>query len=216
MRFHKEGKSIIPVTLLIVSALCSFSVLQISNPVSQGLIILPSVIILGLIINFFRHPEVQSPGGENLILSPCDGKVVVMEKVENPEGMSGTYWQISVFMSPLNVHVNRMPIGGRIIRQEYRPGKYLVAWNPKSSSENEQTFFIVENKLGQIGFKQIAGALARRICWYVKEGETLKSGEEFGFIRFGSRMDILIPERAKLSTQLGEKVRGGVSILAEL
>ena len=130
--------------------------------------------------------------------------------------MLGKHLQVSIFMSPLNVHVNRMPWGGTIIKQEYRPGKYLVAWNPKSSAENEQTFFIVSKNGIQIGFKQIAGALARRICWYVKEGDTLKSGDEFGFIRFGSRMDVIVPASAQLQVRLGQVVQGGSTVLGKV
>jgi len=216
MTLHKEGRYIIPISLLICSIICSASVLFLSNKFLIVGITLPILMILGLIINFFRNPAVISPSEENLILSPCDGKVVVIEELENPEGMKGKHLQVSIFMSPLNVHVNRMPWGGTIIRQEYRPGKYLVAWNPKSSAENEQTFFIVSKNGIQIGFKQIAGALARRICWYVKEGDTLKSGEEFGFIRFGSRMDVIVPATTQLQVRLGQVVQGGSTILGKV
>jgi phosphatidylserine decarboxylase len=216
MTLHKEGRYIIPISLLICSILCSASVLFIGNKLLILGITLPSLIILGLIINFFRNPAVNPPTDENLILSPCDGKVVVIEEVENPEGMLGKHLQVSIFMSPLNVHVNRMPWGGTILRQEYRPGKYLVAWNPKSSAENEQTFFIVSKNGVQIGFKQIAGALARRICWYVKEGDILKSGDEFGFIRFGSRMDVIMPASTQLQVSLGQVVQGGSTILGKI
>lgn len=216
MTLHKEGRYIIPIALLICSLICGITYLSVENKLLAGSIMLPALIILGLIINFFRHPAVNSPTDEQLILSPCDGKVVVIEEVNNPEGMSGPHLQISIFMSPLNVHVNRMPWGGKIIRQEYRPGKYLVAWNPKSSAENEQTFFIVSRNGIQIGFKQIAGALARRICWYVKEGDSLKSGDEFGFIRFGSRMDVILPASSKIEVALGQVVKGGESIIGRL
>lgn len=214
MTLHKEGKYIIPVSLLICMGVCGLAVVQFTHPMAIVALCLPFLIVLGLIINFFRSPAIVSPVGDNLILAPCDGKVVVIEEVTNPEGMTGAYRQVSIFMSPLNVHVNRMPWGGVIRRLEYRPGKYLVAWNPKSSTENEQTFLIVEHKGIQIGFKQIAGALARRIRWYVKEGDQLKAGAEFGFIRFGSRMDVLIPDSAGIEVSLGQTVQGGVSIIA--
>lgn len=216
MKLHKEGKYIIPVALIgftLVSGILAMS--DPGTPVMMA-VALPFAIILFLIINFFRHPDVNSPKDTNLLLSPCDGKVVVIEEVDNPEGLQGKMRQVSIFMSPLNVHVNRVPFGGKITKVEYRPGKYLVAWHPKSSSENEQTFLVIEQNGVQIGFKQIAGALARRIRWYVKPGDVLTAGDEFGFIRFGSRMDVIMPADAEMQVSLGDKVTGGETILAKL
>lgn len=216
MKLHKEGRLIIPITLILVSALNGslflFSEAWLANYITAAF----SLTVLALIINFFRNPDVQVKANPAHILSPCDGKVVVIEERINPEGLEGKRKQISIFMSPLNVHVNRAPWGGKLVKLEYRTGQYLVAWNPKSSTDNEQTFLVVENNGIQIGFKQIAGALARRICWYVKEGDILEQGQEFGFIRFGSRMDVFVPENAIIKIELGQTVKGGSTLLATI
>jgi len=216
MRLHKEGRYIIPITLIGVTVVCGLLVLFSPYSVLNISVISMSLILLVLILNFFRHPEIQIPTASDLILAPCDGKVVVIEEIDAPEGMLGRVRQVSIFMSPLNVHVNRLPIGGKVKKLEYRPGKYLVAWHPKSSSLNEQTLLIVEREGLIVGFKQIAGALARRICWYIKEGDSVEQGREFGFIRFGSRMDVLFPLDAELRVSIGDKVQGGVSTIAKV
>jgi len=212
--FHREGRRIIPVTLLLSSGIWCLTFLFIPWGFVQGFIAIVLLVFNGLILNFFRNPKRAWLQNDNLVVCPCDGKVVVIEKVMKDPYFKEDRIQISIFMSPLNVHVNRMPISGTITHMKYFPGKYLVAWNPKSSTENEQTFWVVENEKGSIGFKQIAGALARRICWYVKEGYNLKQSQEFGFIRFGSRMDIILPVNAKVLVQLEQKVQGGVTPLA--
>jgi len=216
MKLHKEGRMIIPVTLIGVMVLNGTLFLFSESWLANGIISVISFTILALILNFFRNPEVAIQMNPAHILAPCDGKVVVIEERMNPEGLAGKRKQISIFMSPLNVHVNRVPWGGKLIKMEYRPGKYLVAWHPKSSSDNEQTFLVVEQNGVEIGFKQIAGALARRICWYVKEGDILEQGQEFGFIRFGSRMDVFVPEHAEIKIEIGQVVKGGTTILAKI
>jgi len=211
--FHKEGKYIIPGTLLLSVGLLYFINWLFNSDILFYTLLVAALIFNGLILNFFRTPKVNIPVGESNILSPCNGKVVVIEEVLESKYFKEKRIQISVFMSPLDVHVNRSPARGKIIKSEYYPGKFLVAWHPKSSEENEQTFFVVENPKFSVAFKQIAGALARRICWYVKEGVTLQEGQEFGFIRFGSRMDILVPVNTEIKVQLGQKVTGGETIL---
>jgi phosphatidylserine decarboxylase len=211
--FHKEGKYIIPGTLLLSVGLLYFINWLFNNEILFYTLLVAALIFNGLILNFFRTPKVNIPVGESNILSPCNGKVVVIEEVLESKYFKEKRIQISVFMSPLDVHVNRSPIRGKIIKSEYYPGKFLVAWHPKSSEENEQTFFVVENPKFSVAFKQIAGALARRICWYVNEGDSMQEGQEFGFIRFGSRMDILVPVNTEIKVQLGQKVTGGETIL---
>ncbi len=175
-----------------------------------------SFILILLVFNFFRNPNITINANENYILAPCDGKVVVIEEVLEPIFFKQKVRQISIFMSPLNVHVNRSPISGQIVHCEYYPGKFLVAFHPKSSTENEQTYFVVKNETLQVGFKQIAGAVARRIKYYVKKGDILQQGQEFGFIKFGSRMDIFIPLDAQVKVQLNQKTVGGQTVLAEI
>jgi len=211
--FHKEGKYIIPGTLLLSVGLLYFINWLFNSDILFYTLLVAALIFNGLILNFFRTPKVNIPVGESNILSPCNGKVVVIEEVLESKYFKEKRIQISVFMSPLDVHVNRSPIRGKIIKSEYYPGKFLVAWHPKSSEENEQTFFVVENPKFSVAFKQIAGALARRICWYVNEGDSMQEGQEFGFIRFGSRMDILVPVNTEIKVQLGQKVTGGETIL---
>jgi phosphatidylserine decarboxylase len=151
------------------------------------------------------------------VVSPADGKVVVIEEVDADEYFDGKRLQISVFMSPFNVHVNRNPVAGIVRYFKYHPGKYLVAWHPKSSTENERTTVVIETpQKKQVLFKQIAGALAKRIVWYIKEGQLVEQGAEMGFIKFGSRVDLLLPLDAKVKVQLNQKVKGGKTILAEI
>jgi phosphatidylserine decarboxylase len=160
---------------------------------------------------------VEVPLNEAHVLSPADGKVVVIEEVEEPEFFQGKRLQVSFFMSPFNVHVNRNPVSGFIKYFKYHPGKYLVAWHPKSSTENERTTTVIERPNGvQILFRQIAGAMARRIVWYVKEGQAAKQGGEMGFIKFGSRVDVFLPLDAKVTVGLNQVVKGGVTVLAEI
>jgi len=168
------------------------------------------------VIWFFRLPRRTFHAGEQLVIAPADGKVVVIEETEEPEYFKDRRLQVSIFMSPLNVHVNRAPIDGVVKYVKYHPGKYLVAWHPKSSTENERTTVVIENERAPILLRQIAGALARRICYYVKEGQPIKQHEEFGFIRFGSRVDVFLPIGTKVDVNIGQTVKGGITVLAEL
>lgn len=168
------------------------------------------------VIWFFRLPAREHTIGDNLVVAPADGKVVVIEETFEPEYFKDKRLQVSIFMSPLNVHVNRNPVSGVFKYVRYHPGKYLVAWHPKSSTENERTTVVIGNSRGEVLMRQIAGALARRICYYVKEGDTAKQTEEFGFIRFGSRVDIYLPLGTKIDVKIGEVTKGGVTILAHL
>jgi phosphatidylserine decarboxylase len=169
-----------------------------------------------LILQFFRIPVFEVKKNMNQVLAPADGKVVVIEETDEPEYLKSRRKQISIFMSPVNVHVNRMPVSGVISYFKYHPGKYLVAWHPKSSTENERTTIATKMDNGtEILFRQIAGALARRIKWYVKEGQKLEQGNEFGFIKFGSRVDIFLPLNAKVKVTIGEVTRGGKTVIAE-
>jgi phosphatidylserine decarboxylase len=170
-----------------------------------------------LVLQFFRNPSRNTVKNANHIIAPADGKVVVIEDAEETEYFKGKRKQISIFMSPINVHVNRMPAAGKISFFKYHPGKYLVAWHPKSSTENERTTVVVKTQSGtEVLFRQIAGALARRIKWYVKEGDVLDQGQEFGFIKFGSRVDIYLPLDAKVKVKIDEVTTGGETVIAEL
>lgn len=168
------------------------------------------------IVWFFRIPNRVFTQGENLVIAPADGKVVVIEETTETEYFKDKRLQVSIFMSPLNVHVNRSPIKGGVKYMRYHPGKYLVAWHPKSSTENERTTVVVGNQKTTLLMRQIAGALARRICYYVKEGQPIAQNEEFGFIRFGSRVDIYFPVGTQIDVKIGQKVEGGVTVLAKM
>lgn len=176
-----------------------------------------SIVFYGLILQFFRNPRIVAEQNEQYVLAPADGKVVVIEEVEDKEYFNTTRRQVSIFMSPVNVHVNRNPISGVIKYFKYHAGQYLVAWHPKSSTDNERTTIVVETPGGvEVLFRQIAGALARRIKWYVQEGDEVEQGAEFGFIKFGSRVDVLLPLNAEVKVAVGDKTKGGRTIIAEL
>jgi phosphatidylserine decarboxylase len=151
-----------------------------------------------------------------MVIAPADGKVVVIEETFEPEYFKDRRLQVSIFMSPLNVHVNRSPIDGVVKYMKYHPGKYLVAWHPKSSTDNERTTLVIENSKMPVLVRQVAGALARRICYYVKEGQSIKQNEEFGFIRFGSRVDVYLPLGTEIDVKIGQNVQGGITTLAHL
>lgn len=165
---------------------------------------------------FFRIPNRNYTKGANLVVAPADGKVVVIEETEENEYFKDRRLQVSIFMSPLNVHVNRSPISGQVKYVKYHPGKYLVAWHPKSSTENERTTVVIGNEKATLLLRQIAGAMARRIRYYVKEGDTIEQDAEFGFIRFGSRVDIFFPPATKINVKIGDAVKGGITVLAQL
>ncbi len=215
---HKEGKATIFISLIVLFAL-NASVRWLAPDLGwlQNVVLGISVILLVIVLQFFRNPLITVTTGDNLVISPADGKVVVIEEVEEPEYFHGKRLQVSVFMNPFNVHVNRNPVAGIVKYFKYHPGLYLVAWHPKSSTENERTTTVIQKSNGtEILFRQIAGALAKRIVWYVKEGQSVKQSEEMGFIKFGSRVDIYLPLDAKVKVALNQKVKGGRSILAEV
>ncbi len=215
---HKEGKATILITLMVLFALnAGIKFLLPEHVIVQNIVIGISVVLLVIVLQFFRNPSITPTIGDNLVISPADGKVVVIEEVEEAEYFKGKRLQISVFMSPFNVHVNRNPISGLVKYFKYHKGLYLVAWHPKSSTENERTTTVIQHKNGtEVLFRQIAGALAKRIVWYVKEGEYVAQTGEMGFIKFGSRVDIFLPVGTKVSVSLNQKVKGGKTILAEL
>ena len=214
--FHKEGQKIILITLLIVGSLFLFiDALEIPWLVKTLQITL--LVFLILILQFFRNPKRNTKQNDAHVISPVDGKVVVIEEVEETEYFKDKRLQVSVFMSPINVHVTRYPVGGKVLFSKYHPGKYLVAWHPKSSEENERTTAVVENvKFGKILYRQIAGALARRIVNYAQKEQDVVQGSDAGFIKFGSRVDLFLPLNTKLKVKLNQKVKGGESIIAEL
>jgi phosphatidylserine decarboxylase len=175
------------------------------------------VLFLILVLQFFRNPKRHTHVNDHHILSPVDGKVVVIEEVFENEYLNEKCLQVSIFMSPINVHVTRYPSSGKILYSKYHPGKYLVAWHPKSSEENERTTVVIENNIfGKILYRQIAGALARRIVNYAKENIQVKQGADSGFIKFGSRVDVFLPLQSKIDVKLNQKVRGGETIIASL
>lgn len=213
---HREGYKLITGFFLLL-ALLNAVVIYFGPP--SWLIYILLLLSLGfwiLIIQFFRNPKRNTPKNPNHIIAPADGKVVVIEETEEPEYFKDKRKQISIFMSPLNVHINRFPVGGKVQYVKYHPGLYLVAWHPKSSTENERTTIVVKTDNGQeVLFRQIAGAVARRIKYYCKEGDHAEQGGEMGFIKFGSRVDIFLPLTAKVNTKLNDFVKGGETVIAE-
>lgn len=216
MYIHKEGYKTIVIlacALGLINVL-SFLILSPLIPVLSILILILSLAFLFFIISFFRIPIRTLTIAENKIICPADGKVVVIEEIVDQEFYKDKRIQVSIFMSPANVHVNRNPISGLVKYKQYHKGKYLVAWHPKSSTENERCSAVIENEHGSILVKQIAGALAKRICNYVETGMEVKQGEELGFIKFGSRVDLLLPLNAEVNVQINDVVKGGVTVLA--
>jgi phosphatidylserine decarboxylase len=215
MTIHREGYTSILIAVIVgvVPALVS-DYLKAPFWLNVSLLTV-GLVLIALVVNFFRSPTRVTPIDENVIYAPADGKVVVIEEVIENEYFKSPKRQISIFMSPLNVHINRNPIRGIVKYFKYHAGKYLVAWHPKSSTENERTTYVIQALNGQeILLRQIAGALARRICWYVQEGQSIEQGEEFGFIKFGSRVDIFLPLDVKINVELGQKTIGGKTIIA--
>lgn len=217
MTFHKEGYptlAFIIVIIAIINSITHFFFIDYSLITGFGYLL--SAFLFVVVVQFFRKPNKVIEVNENYILSPCDGKVVVIEEVLEDEVLNERRRQISIFMSPINVHNNLYPIGGKLNFYKYHPGKFLVAWHPKSSTENERTTAVVEDSKGRsVLFRQIAGALARRIVFYGKEKDLVTQGEECGFIKFGSRVDLFIPLDAKIKVALEEKVVGGKTVIAE-
>jgi phosphatidylserine decarboxylase len=220
MKLHKEGYSIILTSLVIFTLLESlvfYFFFQSNTSVLFYVLLLIPVTLFVLIVQFFRLPKRDFSYRQGNVLCPADGKVVVIEEVEETEYFKDRRIQVSIFMSPLNVHANFNPVSGTIQYAKYHPGLFLVAWHPKSSTENERTTFVTKTDDGnELLFRQIAGALARRICFYVKEGQKVNAGEEFGFIKFGSRIDIFLPLHAKINVSLNQKVQGQITNIAEI
>ena len=218
MTIHKEGYTTIALSILfifIINALVDYKYYDVTW--LRWLIYVFSAVLFLTVLQFFRNPRRSFSSGENLVICPADGKVVVIEETEEGEYFKDKRLQVSIFMSPVNVHINRNPISGVVKFFKYHPGKYLAAWNPKSSTENERTTVVVEHKNGSpILFRQIAGALARRIVWYVKEGDQVVQTEQFGFIKFGSRVDVFLPLGTKVDVALNDVVKGGITTLATL
>ncbi len=214
MKLHREGFKIIFVTLLVLTLINFPLEMFFMGEWYTDTVLVLSVIFFILIVQFFRDPHRETPVGDDLIIAPADGKVVVIEEVDEPEYLKTKCRQISIFMSPVNVHVNRYPTSGKVLYEKYHPGKYLVAWHPKSSTENERTTVVVEHPKGQVLFRQIAGALAKRIVNYAKVGHVAKAGAEYGFIKFGSRIDIYLPLECEINVELNQKTVGGETVIA--
>lgn len=215
--FHKEGFKIIAITFIIVVVLALTADAYITNHLIKYGVQGVGLTILVLILQFFRNPKRDVQFNLNEIIAPVDGKVVVIEEVEEKEYFLGKRKQVSIFMSPLNVHVTRYPASGVIQYSKYHPGKYLVAWHPKASEENERTTIVIKTpKFGDILYRQIAGALARRIVNYAKKGDKVIQGADAGFIKFGSRVDLFLPLDCIVTVRLNQKVVGAKTVIATL
>ena len=216
MTLHKESKATLTISIVFSTLISLVAFKYVSEPVIQYLIYGFAAFTFLIFLNFFRIPNKKININSEKVISPCDGKVVVIEEIEEKQYFNEKRIQVSIFMSPLNVHNNLAPIQGTVKTFKYLPGKYLMAFNPKSSTENEMSHMVIENERCSILVKQIAGFLARKICYYVKDGDKLNQGEEFGFIKFGSRVDLLLPIGTKIDVQLGQTVTGGISEIATL
>lgn len=214
--FHKEGFKIILITLFAVIGISLIAHYFVDIPWLKKLIQIVAFLFLIAILQFFRNPKRITPKNDQHIIAPVDGKVVVIEEVFEKEYFKDKRLQVSIFMSPVNVHVTRYALGGKVTYSEYHPGKYLVAWHPKASEENERTTIVVDNPVfGEVLYRQIAGALAKRIVNYAKVGETVVQGEDAGFIKFGSRVDVYLPLGTRINVQLNQTVKGGIDVIAE-
>jgi phosphatidylserine decarboxylase len=213
--FHKEGARIILFSTISVAAIILLSDEFIELFWIRKIIQVASLVFLVLILQFFRNPKRNTIVDDKHIIAPVDGKVVVIEEVFEPEFFKDKRLQVSIFMSPINVHVTRYAISGKVLFSKYHPGKYLVAWHPKASTENERTTIVVEGSVwGPVLYRQIAGALARRIVNYAEEGTFVRQGTDAGFIKFGSRVDLFLPLGTKVDVQLNQKAIGGETIIA--
>jgi len=218
MKFHKEGYVSL-LLVLVFSAIITFIAHHFfpTFAIAHWFAYLLSAFLIITILQFFRNPTRQHTKGDNLIIAPADGKVVVIEETTEHEYFKDQRLQVSIFMSPVNAHVNRYPISGKVVFFKYHPGKFLAAWEPKSSTDNERTTVVVKHQNGsEVLFRQIAGALARRIVWYCKEGDVAEQCGEMGFIKFGSRVDLFLPVGTKLNVKIGDVVRGSQTVLGEI
>ena len=216
IRFHKEGYKIIVIAFIlsITGILLAEKFIEIIWVVKAIQIVI--LAFLFIVLQFFRNPKRATNLNENTIIAPVDGKVVVIEEVEEPEYFKDKRLQVSIFMSPINVHVTRYAMSGVVKYSKYHPGKYLVAWHPKASTENERTTIVLDNKIfGEVLYRQIAGALAKRIVNYAKEGTEVIQGADAGFIKFGSRVDLYLPIGTELTIKLGDVVKGGTQVVAK-
>jgi phosphatidylserine decarboxylase len=216
IRFHKEGYKIIVIAFIlsITGILLAEKFIEIIWVVKAIQIVI--LAFLFIVLQFFRNPKRNTNLNENNIIAPVDGKVVVIEEVEEPEYFKDKRLQVSIFMSPINVHVTRYAMSGVVKYSKYHPGKYLVAWHPKASTENERTTIVLDNKVfGEVLYRQIAGALAKRIVNYAKEGTEVIQGTDAGFIKFGSRVDLYLPIGTELTVKLGDVVKGGTQVVAK-
>ena len=211
--FHKEGFNIIIISFFVTVIFGVLSEYLIESKNLKTALQVVILIILILVLQFFRNPNRPVLGKRDLLVSPVDGKIVSISEIYEDEYFNDKRLQISIFMSPINVHVTRFPVSGKIIYSKYHPGKYLVAWHPKSSKLNERTTIVIENQfLGKVMYRQIAGTVARRIVNYAIENQTAVQGEDAGFIKFGSRVDIFLPPDTKLKIKNGQKVKGGITL----
>jgi phosphatidylserine decarboxylase len=217
MTIHREGYKTIAISALAFALinLPSFYFISAHQPWLSYLIFLVTLALLLFLISFFRVPDRKLTAGDNLVVCPADGKVVVIEEIFDEEYFKDKRVQVSIFMSPANVHQNRNPMSGEVVYNQYHKGKYLVAWHPKSSTENERHSVVLRNGHGEILVKQIAGALAKRIVNYLSVGQKVEQSAEMGFIKFGSRVDVLLPVGTAVNVQLDQVVKGGVTVLAK-
>lgn len=215
MKLHKESKGTITVATLLFILITGLAVYFLKF--WSLVVIVPMLLIYGLVFWFFRVPNRDIQDHTENVIAPVDGKVVMIKEVDEPEFLKEKAIQISIFMSPLNVHICRFPVSGKVIYKKYHPGRYLVAWHEKSSTENERTTVAVESETKhKVAFRQIAGYVARRIVFYCKEGDEAKAGHEFGFIKFGSRMDVFLPLNTEITCKIGDKTKGGIDVIAVL
>lgn len=215
MKLHRESKGTIIVASVLFAVLAFLAVHYLKE--WSLLVIVPLLVIYGLVFWFFRVPDREILDHKENVIAPVDGKVVMIKEVEENEFLKEKAIQISIFMSPLNVHICRFPVSGKVIYKKYHPGKYLVAWHEKSSTENERTTVAVESLTGhKVVFRQIAGYVARRIVFYCNEGDAAKAGHEFGFIKFGSRMDVFLPLDSEIICKIGDKTTGGIDVIAKM
>ena len=219
MTIHKEGYATILVsatTLTLLNFLTNYLFSE-NHPFIQLIILIVSLFLFFIVLQFFRCPTRKITINEKCILAPADGKIVVIEQTDEPEVLKEKRIQVSIFMSPINVHVNRYPVSGEVVFSKYHPGLYLVAWHPKSSTENERTTVVIQTSSRvKILMRQIAGALARRIVCYPQEGWMVRQGDEMGFIKFGSRVDLFLPLNVTIKVDINQKVKGGQTVIAEL